>query len=254
MPHYYFDIKDGHRLVDSSELNFKDDADAIANAEAIAIGVSLEKPAVDPERHVAVLQVAARLDLGSFVSLARPALVGCLAWHSSNCLNQRRANDIVPVQAIPVVCGWRTARPIGNSMQSKLLAISGSSIASSMRTATTEFPIFSIVIRSCSSVTCQCLAQRLMSGDWMWLRVGWTGVVIDIESAISMLKRNRVVLVPAIGKTPSASLHAPCSPAQLPQFAEVGVGLASACLICRNPSVLPPQCELYCSDSAWIAY
>jgi hypothetical protein len=53
MPHYYFDIKDGHGLVDPSGLNFKDDADAIAKAEVIAIGVSLDKPAVDPERHIA---------------------------------------------------------------------------------------------------------------------------------------------------------------------------------------------------------
>jgi hypothetical protein len=55
MPHYYFDIKDGHRLVDPSGLNFKNDDDALAKAEVIAIGVSLDKPAVDPERHIAVL-------------------------------------------------------------------------------------------------------------------------------------------------------------------------------------------------------
>jgi hypothetical protein len=55
MPHYYFDIKDGHRLVDPSGLNFKNDNDAIAKAEVIAIGVSLDKPAVDPERHIVVL-------------------------------------------------------------------------------------------------------------------------------------------------------------------------------------------------------
>jgi hypothetical protein len=55
MPHYYFDIKDGHRLVDPSGLNFKDDDDAFAKAAVIAIGVSLDKPAVDPERHIAVL-------------------------------------------------------------------------------------------------------------------------------------------------------------------------------------------------------
>jgi hypothetical protein len=36
-------------------LNFKDDDDAIAKAEVIAIGVSLDKPAVDPERRIAVL-------------------------------------------------------------------------------------------------------------------------------------------------------------------------------------------------------
>jgi hypothetical protein len=55
MPHYYFDIKDGHRLVDPSGVNFKNDDDALAKAEVIAIGVSLDKPAVDPERHIAVL-------------------------------------------------------------------------------------------------------------------------------------------------------------------------------------------------------
>jgi hypothetical protein len=55
MPHYYFDIEDGHRLVDPSGLNFKNDDDALAKAEVIAIGVSLDKPAVDPERHIAVL-------------------------------------------------------------------------------------------------------------------------------------------------------------------------------------------------------
>ena len=55
MPHYYFDIQDGHRLVDPSGLNFKTDDDAIAKANVIAIGVSLDKPAADPERHIAVL-------------------------------------------------------------------------------------------------------------------------------------------------------------------------------------------------------
>jgi hypothetical protein len=54
MQNYYFDIKDGHQLADPSELHFKDDDDAIAKAEMIAIGVSLDEPAVDPERHVAV--------------------------------------------------------------------------------------------------------------------------------------------------------------------------------------------------------
>jgi hypothetical protein len=58
MPHYYFDIKDGHRLADPSGLNFKNDDDAIAKANVIAIGVSLDEPAVDPERHIAVLNDA----------------------------------------------------------------------------------------------------------------------------------------------------------------------------------------------------
>jgi hypothetical protein len=55
MPHYYFDIKDGHRLVDPSGSEFKNDDAAIAMAKVIAIGVSLDKPAVDPKRHIAVL-------------------------------------------------------------------------------------------------------------------------------------------------------------------------------------------------------
>jgi hypothetical protein len=55
MPHYYFDIKDGHTLVDASGLSFKTDDDAIARAQAIAIVVSIDKPEVDPKRHIAVL-------------------------------------------------------------------------------------------------------------------------------------------------------------------------------------------------------
>jgi hypothetical protein len=41
--------------VDPSGLDLKEDDDAIAKANVIAIGVSLDKPAVDPERHIAVL-------------------------------------------------------------------------------------------------------------------------------------------------------------------------------------------------------
>jgi uncharacterized protein DUF6894 len=55
MPHYYFDIKDGHGLVDPSGSEFKIDDAAIAKAKVIAIGVSLDKPAVDPKRRIAVL-------------------------------------------------------------------------------------------------------------------------------------------------------------------------------------------------------
>ncbi len=55
MPRYFFDIKDGHRLVDPSGLDFKNDDEAIARAKVIAIGVSIDKPAVDPARHIAVI-------------------------------------------------------------------------------------------------------------------------------------------------------------------------------------------------------
>jgi hypothetical protein len=50
MPTYFFDIKDGHRLVDPKGQNLKDDAAAIAKAKVVAIGVSLDKPVVDPTR------------------------------------------------------------------------------------------------------------------------------------------------------------------------------------------------------------
>ena len=36
-------------------MNFKDDDDALAKAEVFAIAVSLDQPAVDPDRHIAVL-------------------------------------------------------------------------------------------------------------------------------------------------------------------------------------------------------
>lgn len=55
MPRYYFDIKNGHRLVDASGMNFANDEDAIARAKVLAIQVSLDTPKVDPKRHIAVL-------------------------------------------------------------------------------------------------------------------------------------------------------------------------------------------------------
>ena len=58
MPRYYFDVEDGHRSVDPSGSVFKNDRDAIERAEVIAIGVSLDKPEIDPTRHIAVLNEA----------------------------------------------------------------------------------------------------------------------------------------------------------------------------------------------------
>jgi hypothetical protein len=60
MPHYFFDIKDGHRLIDPSGLDCEDDADAIDRARVIAIGVSLDKPEINPERHIAIRNDAGR--------------------------------------------------------------------------------------------------------------------------------------------------------------------------------------------------
>jgi hypothetical protein len=74
MPHYYFDIKDGHTLVDRSGLDFKDDDDAIAKAEVIAIGVSLDKPAVDPKRHIAVINDAGR-EISKVAVYSKPSII-----------------------------------------------------------------------------------------------------------------------------------------------------------------------------------
>jgi hypothetical protein len=73
MPHYYFDIQDGHRLVDPSGLEFKNDDAAIAKAKVIAIGVSLDKPAVDPERRIAVLN-GSREEIFSVPVYSKPSM------------------------------------------------------------------------------------------------------------------------------------------------------------------------------------
>jgi hypothetical protein len=50
MPHYFFDVQDGHRLVDQTGSDCKNDAAAFERAKVLAMGVSLDKPAVDPTR------------------------------------------------------------------------------------------------------------------------------------------------------------------------------------------------------------
>jgi hypothetical protein len=54
MPHYYFDVKNGHRLVDPAGLECKTDADATKQARVIAATIAEEAPA-SAKRHVAVL-------------------------------------------------------------------------------------------------------------------------------------------------------------------------------------------------------
>jgi hypothetical protein len=72
MPRYYFDIKDGHRLVDPSGLAFKTDHDAIERAKVIAIGVSIDKPETDPARHISVLNEA-RVEIFKAPVYSKPA-------------------------------------------------------------------------------------------------------------------------------------------------------------------------------------
>jgi len=72
MPRYYFDIKDGHRLVDPAGLDFKNDHDAIERARVIAIGVSIDKPEVDPARYISVLNEA-RVEIFKAPVYSKPA-------------------------------------------------------------------------------------------------------------------------------------------------------------------------------------
>jgi hypothetical protein len=72
VPRYFFDIKDGHRLVDTSGSYFKDDTAAIDKAKVLATGVSLDNSAVDPTRRISVLSVD-RTEISTVPVYSRPA-------------------------------------------------------------------------------------------------------------------------------------------------------------------------------------
>jgi hypothetical protein len=72
MPHYFFDIENGHKLVDPSGSDCKNDTAAIEKARVLAIGVSLDKPAVDPTRRIAVLD-ANRDEISAVPVYSKPA-------------------------------------------------------------------------------------------------------------------------------------------------------------------------------------
>jgi hypothetical protein len=55
MPRYFFDVADGHRLFDSSGFICDDDISAIIRATVLAVGISLDQPEDDPERHIAII-------------------------------------------------------------------------------------------------------------------------------------------------------------------------------------------------------
>jgi hypothetical protein len=58
MPRYFFDIKDGHRLVDPAGRECKNDIAAKEMARVLAVGFSLDTPAVDPTRYISVINDA----------------------------------------------------------------------------------------------------------------------------------------------------------------------------------------------------
>lgn len=71
MPHYFFDIQDGHRLVDRVGSDCKNDAAAFEKARVLAVGVSLDKPAVNPTRCISVLN-ADRAEISSVPVYSKP--------------------------------------------------------------------------------------------------------------------------------------------------------------------------------------
>jgi hypothetical protein len=54
MSRYFFDVKNGHRLVDPSGLDCRNDQEAIKNAIVIARQIAEDAPPTGP-RHVSVL-------------------------------------------------------------------------------------------------------------------------------------------------------------------------------------------------------
>jgi hypothetical protein len=55
MPHYFFDLKNGHRLIDPSGLDCRDDQEATAKAIIIAQQIGSDAPGSAGARYIAVL-------------------------------------------------------------------------------------------------------------------------------------------------------------------------------------------------------
>ena len=64
MPRYFFDIKDGKRIVDPAGFVCDDDVAALNRTAVIAVGISIDHPADDPERRVAIIDDEGR-DIGT---------------------------------------------------------------------------------------------------------------------------------------------------------------------------------------------
>ena len=55
MPRYFFDIKDGRRIVDPAGFKCDDDVAAMIRATVLAVGIAIDHPDNDPERRVAII-------------------------------------------------------------------------------------------------------------------------------------------------------------------------------------------------------
>jgi hypothetical protein len=72
MPHYFFDVADGHRLFDKAGFVCDDDIDAIVRAAVLAVGVSLDTPKDDPERRIAIINDQGR-EIGNVPVYSKPS-------------------------------------------------------------------------------------------------------------------------------------------------------------------------------------
>jgi hypothetical protein len=72
MPRYFFDVKDGHRVLDPSGFVCDDDTGALIKAAVLAIGVSLDKPEDDPTRRVAIINDQG-CEIGTVPVYSRPS-------------------------------------------------------------------------------------------------------------------------------------------------------------------------------------
>jgi hypothetical protein len=55
MPRYFFDIKNGHRLIDPAGLDCSSDDDAISKAKVIARQIEQDASGSERQRHIAVM-------------------------------------------------------------------------------------------------------------------------------------------------------------------------------------------------------
>ena len=70
MPHYFFDIKDGHKARGPARVRLQKWRRC---AKVLAIGVSLDTPKDDPERRVAIINDQGR-EIGTVPVYSKPSL------------------------------------------------------------------------------------------------------------------------------------------------------------------------------------
>jgi hypothetical protein len=97
MPHYFFDIKNGHRLIDPTGLECRDDQEATAQATAIAAQIALDVPGSAGVRHVAVLN-GAREQIGKVPVFATGENREGIERTAMKQSAQRRGEEAIPAR------------------------------------------------------------------------------------------------------------------------------------------------------------